>query len=452
MNIILSFFLLIRVVQSLYTSNEEILKQNQITIFKSLSDFKAKTQNEDDTLWVVQFYAPWCGHCKQFKPVFTQLAKGFKGIVKFGVVDGTEQGVGDELANEYKISGFPTVKIFGADKKNPKTYDGPRETSNMVQEIFNEMVQVVGSRVPGIKGGTMNDEQKQNDKSAGDSKAVDLTASNIQSLVYDSPDVWMIAFIAPWCGHCKKLMPEWKMAADSLHGQGVQLGIIDATAEKSLQEEYEIRGFPTILVFPGGAGKSRASAVEFQGGRSSDDIVREALAEVDRSGVPPTIPQLTSQQMFHDTCTAAGKSTVCVLIALPHISESSAEKRNTNIEMIQTLSKSFRGTPFRFLWFEGTSQPSLESTIEMTFGFPAVVAINLDKSIYCIHRFSFNEKALSSFLYSITSGRAASYKLDEQNIEDVIVNVEEWDGKDVVVEEEEFDLADIMGDDWNSDL
>merc|ERR1719343_1617294 len=232
-------------------------------------------------MWVVQFYAPWCGHCKQFKPMFIQLAKGFKGIVKFGLVDGTEQGIGDVLANEYNISGFPTVKIFGADKKNPKTYDGPRAVPDMVQ--------VVGKRVPNIKGGTMNDDQK-NDKSAGDSKAVDLTASNIQSLVYDSPDVWMVAFIAPWCGHCKQLLPEWKMAADSLHGQGVQLGIVDATAEESLGAEYGIRGFPTIKVFPGGAGKSKASAVEYQGGRSASDIVREALAEVDRSGAPPTIP------------------------------------------------------------------------------------------------------------------------------------------------------------------
>jgi len=277
----------------------------------------------------------------------------------------------------------------------------------------------------------------------------------MQSLVYDSPDVWLVAFIAPWCGHCKKLLPEWKEAADQLAGQGVQLGLVDATVEESLGAEYGVRGFPTIKIFPGGAGKTSAMAKDYEFGRSASDIVREALAEVDRSGAPPSIPQLTSQKVFTDTCTAAGKSTVCVLIALPHILESSADKRNASIDMLQEVSKSFRGTPFRFLWFEGASQPKLESTIEMTFGFPAVIAINIDKSIYCIHRFSFNEKALSTFLYSITSGRATSYKLQGDTatqLSKMIVDVSEWDGMDVEVEEEEFDLSDIMGDDWNTDL
>lgn len=456
-NIILLLILFIAVGESIYTS-EDITSEYPITIFKSVSEFKEKTQNVDDTLWLIQFYAPWCGHCKQFKPIFMDVAKGFKGIVNVGVVDVTQQGVGDALADEFNISGFPAIKIFSVDRLNPKTYDGQRTAPAIVQEVMNEMVAVISTRITGLSGGTRgpdagNGQQQQRDTGAGDSKAVDLNAGNIQSLVYDSPDVWLVAFIAPWCGHCTKLKPEWKEAADQLAGQGVQLGLVDATVEESLGAEYGVRGFPTIKMFPGGAGKTSAMAKDYEFGRSASDIVREALAEVDRSGAPPSIPQLTSQKLFDDTCTAAGKSTVCVLIALPHILDSSADKRNANIEMLQGVTKSFRGTPFRFLWFEGTSQPKLESTMEMTFGFPAVVALNLDKSIYCIHRFSFNEKSLSTFLYSITSGRAASYKLeDTAQLSNILVDVSEWDGMDGEIEEEEFDLSDIMGDDWDTDL
>ena len=89
----------------------------------------------------------------------------------------------------------------------------------------------------------------------------------------------------------------------------------------------------------------------------------------------------------------------------------------------------------------------------MTFGFPVVVALNLDKSIHFMHRFSSNKKSLSAFLCSITSGRAASYKLeDTAQLSNILVDVSEWDGMDGEVEEEEFDLSDIMGDDWDTDL
>jgi len=452
-NIILLLLLAIvnlKTAQSLYAS-QDTTAENGLTMFKSVSEFKERTQN-DDGVWMVQFYAPWCGHCQKLKPLYMSLAKGFKGIINVGVVDATE-GMGQKLANDFKVEGFPTIKIFGLDRKNPTTYNGSREAAPIIKEVMNELFKILTSRIPGLTGGAgPNGQQQQHASGAGDSKAVELNAANIQSTLYDSPDVWLVAFIAPWCGHCKQLLPEWKMAANQLAGQGVQIGIVDATVEESLGFEYGVKGYPTIKVFPGGAGKSSASATEYQGGRSAADIVQGALAEVDRSGAPQPIPQLTSQKVFDDTCTAAGKATVCVLIALPHILETSAEKRNANIEMVQTLSKSFRGTPFRFLWFEGASQTKFEQKLEMTFGFPAVVAVNLDKSIYCIHRFSFNEKALSTFLYSITSGRAATYKLQDVQLSSIIVDVDEWDGEDGEIFEEEDDLADIMGDDWNTDL
>lgn len=48
------------------------------------------------------------------------------------------------------------------------------------------------------------------------SDVIDLTPSNFDKLVTKSDEVWIVEFYAPWCGHCKNLVPEYKKAAKAL--------------------------------------------------------------------------------------------------------------------------------------------------------------------------------------------------------------------------------------------
>ena len=75
---------------------------------------------DSDGVWVVEFYAPWCGHCKNLAPEYQKAAKALKGFVGVGGVDCDEH---KSLCGQYGVQGFPTIKIFGANKNSPQDYN-----------------------------------------------------------------------------------------------------------------------------------------------------------------------------------------------------------------------------------------------------------------------------------------------------------------------------------------
>ena len=62
-----------------------------------------------------------CGHCKSLAPEWKKAAKALKGVVSVGAVDMDVHG---SVGGPYNVRGFPTLKIFGSNKKSPQDYNG----------------------------------------------------------------------------------------------------------------------------------------------------------------------------------------------------------------------------------------------------------------------------------------------------------------------------------------
>jgi len=83
---------------------------------------------------LLEFYAPWCGHCKQLTPIYEEVGSAFNGIpsVVVAKVDATSNDVNPKLG----IRGFPTIKFFPAnDKQNPIEYEGDRTKKDFIEFI-----------------------------------------------------------------------------------------------------------------------------------------------------------------------------------------------------------------------------------------------------------------------------------------------------------------------------
>jgi len=382
---------------------------------------------DSDLPWVVGFYAPWCGHCKNLAGTWAKVATATKGIVKFGQVDAQEH---QSLAGQYGVQGFPTIKLFGPNKASPQDYKGGRDPASLAQAAIKLAAEVVQTRLGGGGGG--------GGSGGSGSEVVELTDASFGDKVLESKDLWAVAFVAPWCGYCKKLEPEWNSASGRLKGVG-KLGRVDATANQELAQRYGVQSYPTIKLFPAGAPKS-GDADDYEGGRTASDIVAYMEEKALESAPPPEVHQLTSDAVLEAEC---GSKQLCFVAVLPLLQDSGKGGRNAYIETLKQSAAKYKRRPFGWVWSEATLQPNLERALEVGgSGYPALVALNMKKGKFGTMRGQFSDKGVSEFVNKLVAGRQPTLSLSSKL---TLTDVTAWDGEDFVPEivEEEFDLSEL---------
>lgn len=395
------------------------------------SNFKSKVLNSNGVV-LVEFFAPWCGHCQALTPIWEKAATVLKGVVTVAALDADAH---QSLAQEYGIRGFPTIKVF-APGKPPVDYQGARDVKPIAEFALKQVKALLKDRLNGKGKATGGSNEKTETSSS-----VELNSGNFDELVLKSKELWIVEFFAPWCGHCKKLAPEWKKASNNLKGK-VKLGHVDCDAEKSLMSRFKVQGFPTILVF----GADKDSPIPYEGARTASAIESFALEQLETNIAPPEVTELHSPDVLEEKC---GSAAICFVAFLPDILDSKAEGRNRYIQQLLSVAEKFKRSPYSYVWVAANKQPDLEKHVGVGgYGYPALVALNLKKAVYAPLKSAFELDHIIEFVKEAGQGGKGNLPLQGTP---AIVKTEPWDGKDgEIIEEDEFSLEELMGEDPSS--
>eukprot|EP00008_Paramoeba_atlantica_P008405 CAMPEP_0201485064 /NCGR_PEP_ID=MMETSP0151_2-20130828/9197_1 /ASSEMBLY_ACC=CAM_ASM_000257 /TAXON_ID=200890 /ORGANISM="Paramoeba atlantica, Strain 621/1 / CCAP 1560/9" /LENGTH=248 /DNA_ID=CAMNT_0047869035 /DNA_START=43 /DNA_END=789 /DNA_ORIENTATION=- len=224
----------------------------------SVSDLTA--DNFESTVasgvWMVKFFAPWCGHCKRLAPTWDQFgneAEGF-GVAK---VDCTQH---QAVCQKFGVRGYPTLKLFVDGE--PTDYKGQRTIP-----AFTSFVQ---SNAPSV-GGPAEVEADEDFPAAAEAAApvgdevVVATDATFASVVASGKS--LVKFYAPWCGHCKRLAPTWDELAKKNDGK-FKVVKVDCTQNQKTCTAHGVRGYPTIKYFVDGE-----KASDYNGQRTLESFI-----------------------------------------------------------------------------------------------------------------------------------------------------------------------------------
>ncbi|KAJ3568813.1 hypothetical protein NPX13_g6293 [Xylaria arbuscula] len=214
---------------------------------------------------LVEFFAPWCGHCKNLAPVYEELGQAFASSndVQIAKVDADAEKA---LGKRFGVQGYPTLKWFDGKSDKPEDYKGGRDLESLTKFI----VEKSGAKAKKVVQLPSQVEM--------------LTDATFKKTIGGDKNVF-VAFTAPWCGHCKNLAPIWEtLAEDFMNEPSVVVAKVDAEADgsKATANANGVTSYPTIKFFP----KGSTEAEDYNGGRSEVELLEFLNSKAGTHRVP----------------------------------------------------------------------------------------------------------------------------------------------------------------------
>ncbi|XP_055946978.1 protein disulfide-isomerase A5-like [Argiope bruennichi] len=200
-------------------------------------DVLGRLLSKENVPIMMMFYAPWCGFCKRIKPEYAAVATELKNKAIMAAMD-LHKPENAAVRQHFNITGFPTLLYFENGRIKHK-YDGENSREGLLNFMRNP--------------GKQPEKPKEEEWSDTPSEVYHLTDENFSTTIESEPSV-LVMFYAPWCGHCKKMKPEFESAAQQMKEQDIPgvLAAVDAIKAKTIADRFKITGYPTLKYFKRG--------------------------------------------------------------------------------------------------------------------------------------------------------------------------------------------------------
>ncbi|KAF9202824.1 protein disulfide isomerase (PDI) protein [Haplosporangium sp. Z 27] len=362
-------------------------------------------------LVMLEFYAPWCGHCKNLVPQYKAAAENLHGIVKMGAID-CDNDKNKPICAQYDIKGFPTIKVFPANRngkkgvKYPQDYNGERSA----KAIVDHLVKMLPNDIKLVSSNPSSDR-----------------VVNIDEFVANEGEARALLFT-------KKLTSSnmYKGLATDMRGR-MTVAEMRVPSDEVLKS-FNVQSAPALVVFPKGSKEpvifsgdlKRDPISEFLnqyaepakngGSGSSKKSSQSTRSESEAEATPvvefnPNIDQIKDQAQLKKECLSKslGSCVVAFLVVEPEFPVS-VQLHEENLDLLRKVKKAAHdiGKPLHVMWMDALDKRVVEfmNQFQLSSDIPGLLLINPGKKAFSPFMGQFDVQGVQEWLADTASGRA----------------------------------------------
>lgn len=335
-------------------ANAEIYNKKSPVLQLNQKSYGSLIANSNYTS-IVEFYAPWCGHCQSLKPAYEKAATNLNGLARVAAVNCDEDD-NKPFCGQMGVQGFPTLKIVTPGKKQGK----PRVEDYQGARSAKAIVDTVVDRIPNhVKRATDKDLDKWLGQNEERPKAILFTEKGTTSAL-------IRALAIDFLGSLDVAQVRSKESA-SVEKFGVSefptLVVIPTKDAEAQLYNGDLKKQP-ILEFlgqfaspnPDATGKAASASANNKSksktnsktkqppkkSTAEEDAPSDADDEPEAKSAPvpetPALPTLATPESLESSCLAP-KSPTCVLVLLPDGTTVDAELPSTATDALSSLAE-----------------------------------------------------------------------------------------------------------------